>query len=60
MPYHVGRSTQCPPSRPYAVIKDEDGEIMGCHETAEGAGAQIGAIERSESASITITLMPEQ
>jgi len=49
MPYHVARSETCPAERPYAVVKDDTGEIMGCHPTPERAGAQIGAIERSEA-----------
>lgn len=48
MPYHVAKSSECPASRPWAVVKDADGEVMGCHETREGAVAQIGAIESEE------------
>lgn len=38
MPYHLGKSKQCPASKPYAVLK-EDGTVApgGCHETREGA-----------------------
>ena len=48
MPYTVERSSECPDDRPYAVIKISDRTVMGCHPTAEAAGAQIGAIEREE------------
>jgi hypothetical protein len=49
MPYHVGTSDDCPPSKPYAVIKDADGEVMGCHETKEKAEAQLRALYASET-----------
>lgn len=48
MPYTVERSGDCPEDRPYAVIKIADRTVLGCHPTPEAAGAQIGAIERSE------------
>nr|AMP54407.1 phage Mu protein F like protein [uncultured bacterium]AMP54456.1 phage Mu protein F like protein [uncultured bacterium] len=34
---------------PYAVVKDDDGELMGCHETFSGAEDQITAINISEA-----------
>jgi len=33
----------------YAVVKDADGEVMGCHETQYDAQQQIAAIEASEA-----------
>lgn len=38
MPYHLGKSSSCPPSKPFAVLKD-DGSVApgGCHETREKA-----------------------
>lgn len=51
MPYHVGKSESCPASKPYAVIKDSDGEVLGCHETKESAESQITAINLNESKS---------
>lgn len=35
----------------WVVIKDSDGEVMGCHQTRESAEDQIAAIEASENAS---------
>ena len=49
MPWHVEESGQCPASRPYAVIKDEDGTVEGCHETVADAEAQLVALNISES-----------
>lgn len=33
----------------YAVVKESDGSIAGCHETREKAGRQIAALEASEA-----------
>lgn len=49
MPWRVEESGQCPASRPYAVIKDEDGTVEGCHETVADAEAQLVALNISES-----------
>ena len=48
MPWHIDESSDCPDSKPYAVIKDSDGEIEGCHETEESAKAQMAALYASE------------
>jgi hypothetical protein len=47
MPYSVGEkgSYGC---LGYPAVKDDDGKVMGCHDTAEEAGAQIAAIEANE------------
>jgi hypothetical protein len=47
MPYRVGEkgSSGC---SGYPVVKDDDGEVMGCHDTAQEAAAQIAAIEADE------------
>lgn len=45
MPWHVGKSGECPDSKPWAVIKDDDGEVVGCHETKEDAVAQLVALK---------------
>lgn len=46
MPYHVGEKGSYGCSG-YPAVKD-DGEVMGCHNTAEEAAAQIYAINQSE------------
>lgn len=50
MPYHVGTSAECPASKPHAVIKDDDGQVMGCHATKEVAQKQIAALYANEEA----------
>jgi hypothetical protein len=48
MPYSVGEKGSYGCSG-YPVIKDDDKQVMGCHDTAAQAGAQIAAIEASEN-----------
>ncbi len=48
MPYHIGSSAKCPSSKPYAVIKDSDGTVMGCHATKADAQAQLAALYANE------------
>lgn len=48
MPWHVAKSDDCPSSRPWAVIKDDDGEVEGCHETEDEANEQMRALYASE------------
>ena len=53
MPYHVGTSSECPASKPHAVVKDSDGKVMGCHSSVADANRQIAAIHASEGAAVT-------
>lgn len=39
----------------YAVVKESDGSIAGCHETREKAGRQIAALEASEADKAVVT-----
>lgn len=48
MPYDVDKDHGCPPSKPWAVIKTTDGEVMGCHATKQGAVDQLAALQQSE------------
>jgi HK97 family phage prohead protease len=49
MPWHVGRTDACPASKPFGVIKDDDGSVDGrCHETREGAQRQMSALYAAE------------
>ena len=51
MPYHtVNDHGECPSEKPVAVVKDSDGEVMGCHANEDDAQEQIAAIEANESA----------
>ena len=49
MPWHIEESGQCPASRPYAVVKDDDGTIEGCHASEADAQAQLTALNIAES-----------
>jgi HK97 family phage prohead protease len=49
MPWTVSRSDDCPASRPWAVIKDDDGSIEGCHASEADAQAQLVALNIAES-----------
>lgn len=49
MPWHTDRSTKCPASKPYAVIKDSDGTIQGCHATRAAALTQMAALYAQEA-----------
>ena len=48
MPWHIGRSDKCPASKPYAVIKDSDSSVAGCHETRTEAKKQMAALYANE------------
>jgi hypothetical protein len=46
MPYHVESDNES--CNGYAVVKDSDGEVMGCHRTQGQAEEQIAAINASQ------------
>jgi hypothetical protein len=48
MPYSIGEKGSYGCSG-YPVLKDDDKSVMGCHSTAQEAGAQIAAIEANEN-----------
>lgn len=52
MPWHIARSDRCPTSRPYAVIKDDDGAVQGCHPSRESAKRQLAALNAKENAEL--------
>src|SRR3954468_3759778 len=49
MPWHVTKSSRCPSSKPWAVIKDSDNSVAGCHETEGAAKKQLAALYASDS-----------
>ena len=63
MPWHVGSSDTCPSSKPYAVIKDADDSVAGCHETRQKAEAQMAALYANDAnkawSSAYITALPD-
>ena len=60
MPWHIGSSDDCPASKPYAVIKDADGSVAGCHETREKAQKQLAALYAQEPNMKTEPIKAEQ
>lgn len=48
MPWHVARSDSCPASHPWAVIKDADGSVEGCHANRRMAEEQMRALYANE------------
>src|SRR5262245_28839814 len=49
MPWHVEQNhPDCPSNTPWAVVKDEDGEKVGCHATEEEANNQVAALYANE------------
>jgi hypothetical protein len=57
MPYHVKETSKCPVSKPWGVIKDSDGKVMGCHPSKGDANKQLAALYANEpKASKTLTV----
>lgn len=48
MPWHVTEDDRCPTSRPWGVVKDDDGELEGCHATQDDAKDQLAALYANE------------
>lgn len=50
MPYKIvaGSDKGCPKSKPYAVVKQDTGELVGCHTTKAGANKQLAALYANE------------
>jgi len=58
MPYHVESDNDS--CNGYAVVKDSDGEVMGCHRTQGQAEQQIAAINASEDEQRAESYAPTQ
>jgi len=50
MPWVVSVDGRCTPSKPWAVVKQQDGSIVACHATKAGAIAQQKALYANEPA----------
>lgn len=49
MPWRIEREHEdCPDSRPWAVVKIDDGELEGCHTSEEAAQRQLAALNAAE------------
>src|SRR4249919_2787675 len=54
MPWHkVQDSSECPSDKPWAVVKDSDGSVAGCHASEADADSQLAALYASEEADMT-------
>jgi hypothetical protein len=52
MPWHiVPNHSGCPASKPYAVVKDSDSSVAGCHPSRDHATKQLRALYANESSS---------
>ncbi len=47
MPYHV--TTDHPDCDAFAVVNDDDGDLMGCHRTQANANEQLAALYVAEA-----------
>lgn len=48
MPWHAEKSSECGSDTPWAVIKDADGSVEGCHATEDEALQQVAALYAAE------------
>ena len=48
MPWDIKRDDRCPTDKPWGVVRSDDDELEGCHETEEAAKAQQAALYASE------------
>lgn len=49
MPWHVvSEHSDCPADRPWAVVKDADGSVVGCHASESEANDQMAALYANE------------
>lgn len=50
VPWHISKNhSSCPASKPYAVVKDADGSVAGCHASNSDAQSQLAALYASEA-----------
>lgn len=54
MPWHVGTVDGCDG---YAVIRDSDGSVAGCHDTATDANKQLAALYANEETTANLRRM---
>lgn len=49
MPWHREHNhPDCPDGKRWAVVKDDDGSVVGCHESKAEANDQLAALYASE------------
>lgn len=52
MPWSVKKDDRCPTDKPWAVVKDDDNELEGCHSSEQDAQLQQAALYANEGRSI--------
>jgi hypothetical protein len=58
VPWHkVKGHTECPPGEPWAVVKDADGSVAGCHASEADADAQLAALYASEPSTSAVAVV---
>src|SRR5688500_17871055 len=56
VPWHtVHNHAECSDGKPWAVVKDADGSVAGCHETEAAANEQLAALYASEPEAVVTT-----
>lgn len=48
MPYEIRKGSSCSDDKPFAVVKQSDGKLMGCHATEVQAKKQLAALYANE------------
>ena len=55
-PWHIENPATCPASKPWAVVKDADKTVVGCHETEADANRQMAALYANEPKAVVVTM----
>jgi HK97 family phage prohead protease len=53
MPWDIRKDDRCPASKPWGVVKSDDNDLEGCHESEAAAKKQQAALYASEAKSMT-------
>lgn len=60
MPWKINQSEgRCPASKPWGVVKESDGQLVGCHQTKSGAQDQLAALYANEPSESKAASMSE-
>ena len=55
MPWHTTQHSECPADKPWAVVTDASGEVMGCHPSEDAAHEQMAALYANEPEAKSMT-----
>jgi hypothetical protein len=48
VPWHVSKGSGCPDGKPYAVVRETDNHVEGCHPTRTEANNHMRALYSNE------------